>query len=210
MRIERRAMSAKQTRRLGEEIAEAAFAECIDGRVCGEICTIKCGRCGSISCQCMCAPDCPDAPKHLSSDPDKHLLERGIAPLVFEMKRLGMFRPCWSCEGHVNAEGSLWKLPRVWFYCDSVINVRLLAEVVCKLKTTERLSVPWQVVVNFFDPDNPNTVFSLEPVPLTGDKGTLSALQSDAVEIAKSLEPVISKHALRLQRECGAQLADTP
>jgi len=50
-------------------------------------------------------------------------IESGIAPLVFELKRLGVFEPCWSCEGHNDPGGNLWKIPRVWFYCDSVVQV---------------------------------------------------------------------------------------
>jgi len=204
VRIERRALPATQTQLSRAEIAEAAFAKCIEGRVCGESCAIKCEKCGSASCQCMCSPDCPEAPEHLSSDPNNYPIEGGIAPLVYEMTRLRMFRPCWSCEGHVRADGSLWKLPRVWFYCDSVVYVRLLADVVAKLQATAKLSASWQVVVNFSDPDNPDTIFSLEPVPLTGDKITLPMLQSDAGQIARSLKSLISEQARRVQRLCAA------
>lgn len=201
MRIQRRALLVQQAKRLVEETAKAAFAKCIDGRVCGQSCTIKCGDCGSTSCQCICSPCCPDAAKHLSSDPDKYPLERGITPLVFEMKRLGIFQPCWSCEGHVSADGALWKLPRVWFYCDSIVQVRLLADTLDKLAATAKLAVPWQVVINFSDPDNPETTFSLEPRPHVANTVTLAILRNDADQIARSLEFQIPERARLIQRQ---------
>ncbi len=201
MRIERRALSPKQSSRLREDLADAVVARCIEGRVCGQCCTLKCRQCGSTSCQCTCSPYCPDAATHLSSDPDNHPVERGIVPLVYELTRLGVFRPCWSCEGHIGPDGALWKLPRVWFYCDSLVHVRLLADVVGELKTLERLSAPWQVVVSFSNPHNPEATFSLEPVPLTGDAATLASLQADAVQISQSLKPLMSKHARLVQSQ---------
>ncbi len=49
----------------------------------------------------------------LSSDPESHPLESRIAPLVYELKRLEVFDPCWSCAGHNGTDGALWKIPRV-------------------------------------------------------------------------------------------------
>ncbi len=204
MRIQRRTLPVRQTRRLSRATAKAAFTKCVEGRVCGQSCTIICHQCGSTSCQCSCSPYCPDAPEQLSCDPHKHPIERGIVPLVFEMKRLGLFYPCWSCEGHISKDGSLWKLPRVWFYCDSIVFVRLLADLIDSLKANAKLSVPWQVVVNFSDPDNPDTTFSLEPVPQIGDRSKLTSLQRDGDQIAKSLRFQISQQARLIQRRCGA------
>ena len=208
MRIDRRRRSADQNRRLRTDIAQAAFAKGIDGRVCGEGCTIECPRCGSTGCQCTCGPHCPEARRQLSSDPENYPIEPAILPLVFEMKRLGMFRPCWSCEGHLDADGGPWKLPRVWFYCDSTAHIRLLADGIKELELAGKLSVPWKLVVTFSDPDNPDTTFSLEPVSRSADESTLWARRGDVIAIAKSLQTMISTQARQLQRQAGASLAD--
>ena len=55
----------------------------------------------------MCEATCPEAPKALTSDPVNYPIETGIVSLVFEMKRLGIFEPCWSCEGHLGPAGDL-------------------------------------------------------------------------------------------------------
>jgi hypothetical protein len=100
----------------------------------------------------------------LSSEGARYPIEPGVVGLVFEMKRLGVFTPCWSCEGHPQPDGTPHKLPQVWFYSDSLLHVRLLAAGVSKLKRDGRLSTPWQVAVTYSDPENPETTFALEPV----------------------------------------------
>ena len=105
-----------------------------------------------------CRRDCAKAPARLSSDPDRFPVEEKIAPLVFELKKLGVFFPCWSCEGHNDPSGKLWKLPRVWFYADSVVHLRLLSDAINdQLRTvlgpsgkrpayiTERVKKTWEL-----------------------------------------------------------------
>jgi hypothetical protein len=176
MRIDRRKQTASRARRLADEIAEAVESQGVDGRVCRETCTIVCPTCGSTACQCACSPHCPQAPQALSSDPEKHPVEPAIMPLVYEMVRLGTFRPCWSCEGHLGKDGALWKVPRVWFYCDSVALPRLLSDGLKDLRHAGSLSTSWQVVVTFSDRDNPDTTFSLEPVDPPDRLPSLAAL----------------------------------
>ena len=207
MRITRRNRSSERNRSLGRDIAEAASARSVEGRVCGEGCIMKCSSCGSTRCQCACSPHCPQAARALSVDPDDYPIESAILPLVFEMKRLSMFSPCWSCEGHARPDGSLWKLPKVWFYCDSTVAVRLLADGLGALKQAGKLRTPWQVVVTFSDPDNPDTTFSLEPVTSPGSAIALRSLQDDVAEIARSLKTMIGTEARSLQREARDALA---
>lgn len=200
MRIGRRDTSTERNRRFQSDLAEASSADGIDGRVCGESCSFVCPTCGSTACQCACSPDCEEAGRAMSVDP--HLpIEPAILPLVFEMKRLGLFVPCWSCEGHLDPAGALWKLPRVWFYCESVIYVRLLTDGLKDLEIEGALSARWQVVVTFSDVDNPETTFSLEPAPPSGSALELSALQRDAQVIARSLGSMMNGQAARLQQE---------
>lgn len=206
MRIDRRASSIDRTRQFQADLAEAVSADGIDGRVCGENCTIICPHCGSTACQCACSADCEEAHRALSVDPDLPI-EPAIVPLVFEMKRLGLFTPCWSCEGHLGTDGTLWKFPRVWFYSDSTTHVRLLADGLKDLEIDKKLSARWQIVVTFSDADNSATTYSLEPVVSTDESLQLSALQHDVEVIARSLEGLIVGQAAVLQKATGNDLA---
>ncbi len=96
-----------------------------------------------------------------------------------------MFHPCWSCAGHGDQTGKLRTVPRVWFYADSVVHIRSLAEAVNRLGHARRLSTPWRVVVTHSDPDNPDTTFSLEPEP--APDSSLAALQGDLRAMAEEL-----------------------
>lgn len=203
MRIERRDSPADRARKLASDIDAAASAQGMEGRVCGETCNVKCPQCGSTACQCECSPDCPAAPRMLSAEPDQYPIEPGITPLVYEMKRLGLFRPCWSCEGHLRPDRSLWKLPSVWFYCESTVHVRLLSQGLSNLKTARELSAPWHVAVTFSDADNPETTFALEPSRAGTDKLSLPALQKDAGVIARALNRMMNDEGRTLQREAG-------
>ena len=145
-----------------------------------------------------CSPNCPDVPRLLSSDPDKHPLEPLIAPLVYELQRLAVFQPCWSCEGHNDQAGTLWKLPRVWFYADSLVHVRALADAIKGLDIRGRLNTPWQVVLVSHDPDNPDCSFSLEPAP--SPDLTLAKLHADIGVLVAELNSVIGRTAMDLTR----------
>ncbi len=159
----------------------------------------------------VCAADCPDAqpgqcsrrcpkiPEVLSTDPDRHPIEPRIAPLTFELKRLGVFHPCWSCEGHNDPQGRLWKVPRVWFYCNSVVHVRVLSDAVRHLHTQRRLIAPWRVTLTHTTPDNPDTAFSLEPDIDNRDVG-LVALQKDVDTLAEQLQHTVHIEARSLSQ----------
>jgi len=146
----------------------------------------------------VCRPRCPDykpstgchrhcaaAPTRLSSEGERDPIEPLIAPLVFELRKLGVFYPCWSCEGHTNAAGELWRIPNVWFYSDSVVHVRALADVVSHLYAARQLSARWHVVLTYSDAANPDTTFSLQPDPAAGS--SLGALQRDLQVMAGEL-----------------------
>ena len=208
MRLGRSDRSSDRARQLSSEINEAALAKGVEGRVCSDDCTVKCPRCGSMACQCVCSVHCPEAPRALSVDPERYPIEPAILPLVFEMKRLGMFRPCWSCEGHPRPDGTLWKVPRVWFNCDSMVHIRLLADGLNQMTNAGRLVAPWQVVVTHSDSDNPETTFSIEPTLPPGAETSLSALQSDVATIARSLHALLNQGARKLQHKAAKTLAD--
>ncbi len=160
----------------------------------GPVCAPNCER---AKCQ-SCSRDCPYIPKILSSDPATHPLEPKIAPLAFEIKKLGVFWPCWSCEGHNDQNNNLVKTPAVWFYAISVIHLRVLGESIADMSYENRLSKPWQLRLCFSDTDNLSTTFSLEPV-LNGPPVTLCALQNDITRIAEELETRVMRKAQSLK-----------
>jgi hypothetical protein len=134
----------------------------------------------------------------LSTDPTSPI-ETRIVPLVFELKRAGVFHPCWSCEGHDDPAGRLQKIPRVWFYANSVVHLRALGKVVDRLVTEKSLSARWQIVLTYSDLANPDTTFSLEPANENGDLD-LGHLHNDIVVIAQSLKQNFRSACDRLWR----------
>ncbi len=206
MKIERRKDGRGRVAQIREELGEILHGG-MDGV---PVCAADCPNAGPARC----SRHCPDIPQMLSSDPENHPLESRIAPLVYEIKRLEVFDPCWSCEGHNRADGSLWKIPRVWFYCRSVVHLRVLANALKELHMDQRLSVPWRVVLTFSDGDNADTTFSLEPSPLaTGplapgpgaSRPPLADLQRDVDTIAGHLRDMVFDEARKLSRNAGSE-----
>jgi hypothetical protein len=149
----------------------------------GPVCTPHCERAKSQ----FCSRKCPYIPQTLTSDPVNHPLEPNIAALVFEIKKLGVFTPCWSCEGHNDGQNKLNKTPAVWFYASSVVHIRVLGDCIGDMCCEGRLSSPWQIRLCFSDPGVVFTTFSLEPA-LNGLEPTLPALHCDIARIAEELE----------------------
>lgn len=189
MRISRQKKSPLDWKRIRAELAELLHRDPMPPPVCSD-------RCTSYSEE-RCNRHCPDAPAMLSSDPD-YPLEEKIAPLVFELKRLGAFNPCWSCEGHNGHDGTLWKIPRVWFYAESVLHVRVLADAVAELYVNDKLNAMWQVTLTASDPTNPDTSFSLQPA--IGKEGVpLHLLHRDLETITEHLRGVVLAKARGLE-----------
>lgn len=141
-----------------------------------------------------CHRDCENAPDHLSSEAGEYPVEAQIAPLVFELKKLGVFHPCWSCEGHNNAQGELWKLPSVWFYSDSVVHVRALANTIDAIFNNGSLASRWRIVLTHSDVDNPDTTFSLEP--------QFDRVDTDLGELQADLKIISTQLASEFQIAC--------
>lgn len=194
MRIERREKSTQESAEIRAELSKVASPLAKTGRVCDPSCDAVCSTCGVTNCSCACFNGCPHICSVLSSDPN-FPIENKIAALAFELKRLEVFTPCWSCEGHNDRDGALWKIPRVWFYCDSVLHVRLLSDAIKELEIDELISGPWQVRLTFSDENNPDTTFSLEPIIERGASATLAALQQDVMVIVDKLNPMMVERA---------------
>lgn len=197
MRIHRRDLTSAQIKAV-----EAALAD-LDaerpGRICGAQCDMVCPTCGSVSCQCHCNAQCPDIPAQLSSDPEKYPVEDVVAPLVFELKRLGVVEPCWSCEGHNGLDGKLWKRPAVWFFCDSVTHLRLLADAVEGLYTSRQMNHQWRIRTTYSETDTPDSVFSLEPDKYDLGEAKLETLHADLEVLASNIFSLVHEHAARVK-----------
>jgi hypothetical protein len=128
------------------------------------------------------------APRQMSSDPDRFPIEAEIVPLVFAFHTLGVCRPCWSCEGHLDSTGGILRPPQVWFYSDTVFYPRLVEEHLAALRIKRRIENDWRVSVTVAEVDNPSTTFSLAPrAPETDTAEGLASLRRDAATIADGL-----------------------
>jgi len=200
MRVHQDQLDKDHVNQLVDQIG-AACEPGVNGRVCGPHCAISCDACGSAKCQCMCNHDCSNMQRMLSSSPDEFPIEQGIAPLVFELRRTGLYDPCWSCEGHIGQDGALWKKPQVWFYCKSGVHLRLLADLLKKMEFRKELSEPWAVVVTHSDADNPDTTYALRPLPEVTPEARCSSLErlrSDVLAIACAVDGQIATMAKEL------------
>ena len=206
MKIEQRKGDRRANAEVQADLVKASSSAITERRVCNPECDAVCPSCSSMSCACSCSSDCAYIPAQLTSDPN-FPIETMIAPLAFELKRLGVFEPCWSCEGHTDRNDRLWKIPRVWFYCDSVVYVRLLSDVLKELEIEELINGPWQVQLTFSDKDNPATTFSPEPEIGSGSgpgfQLSLKVLQEDVKVITKYLAPMFTRRAELLAASTG-------
>jgi hypothetical protein len=168
------------------------------GRVCGPSCQAICQSCGETECRCHCSANCEMAPCALSSAPGKHPIEPLIVPLVYALKQLEVFTPCWSCEGHNDNQGNLWKIPRVWFYSDSQVHVRLLAETVDHLYVKRLLNVRWHVGVSTAEPGSAHTMFHLEPVAGQTEETNLDSFRADVRLLADNIPEMVINAARNL------------
>lgn len=156
-----------------------------DLRVCPE-CTLTCPSCGSTACTCVCSMDCQHIPAQMTSD-SRFPIEPAIAPLVYALSSLRVCEPCWSCEGHADAQGKVIRIPRVWFYCRSLTYPRLMDRYFSHLKLKKRLNYPWHLCVTHSDADNADAAFSIEPDLTYVERPTLDLLQKDIRPIADGL-----------------------
>ena len=190
MRIERPQDGAATEQAIADSLEEMTRAVIRSGPVCAP----DCSRAGCSPC----ARNCPHIPQMLSSDPEVHPVEQAVAPLAFEIKKLGVFTPCWSCEGHNDANGVLRNAPAVWFYAHSVTHVRVLSEAISEMFYDKRLSSRWQVCLTFSDPDNAGTTFALEPA--SGVANALSPLRADLQALSEDIGWRMEKQQAALLR----------
>ena len=82
----------------------------------------------------------------------------------------------------------------------TTIYLRLLRDGLSQLKLAGRLTSPWEVVVTYSDPDNPDTTFSVQPSRGQDREIPLDSLRTDAGEVARSLDSIMREGALTMRR----------
>ncbi len=156
-----------------------------DLRPCPE-CDIPCPCRSSPTCTCGCSESCADAPRQMSSEPEAHPIEPGIASLVYSLYALRVCRPCWSCEGHYDTRGALGRLPSVWFRTSAAAYPALIAECLWQLQYTDKTASSWRVAAVALG--NPlDSTFSIEPDLRHEDAPELSLLHRDVAAISEAL-----------------------
>jgi len=158
-------------------------------------CQLPCESSLPSQCAISCDANCVNAPQALSSEPDKHPIEQHVVKIVFELSTLRLMQPCWSCEGHLNGQGELWKLPQVSFYSASALYPKLLAGYLTKLKNNKQLHYPWQVImVDYGQTWGPT--YQLEPgLNHVDEEIVLPLLQEDLHKISDGLAEQLKQEA---------------
>lgn len=135
-----------------------------------------------------CSSSCTDAPLALSIQPKEFPIEKNVVPLVFGLMSTRVTQTCWSCEGHMDANNELTKLPTVSFYTSSPVYPQLLHRHVINLKLDKKLNYPWHVVLMDYAQTWAQT-YSIMPNLNFVDKNIhLGALQNDLKVIAEDLQ----------------------
>lgn len=133
-----------------------------------------------------CSSACPSASRALSGDPENHPLESKVVPIAFEMATSRVFQTCWSCEGHVDQDGHLWKFPQVSFYVSAPVYAQLLLKYVNGLMNDGKLSYSWSVLVSDYGPLN-GVTYTLQPNLHLQVDVHLGKLQHDLLTVSQNL-----------------------
>lgn len=142
-----------------------------------------------------CSPKCESAAAMLSSDPEKFPIEEHVLALVFEFSKLKVIQPCWSCEGHLNMDGKLWRLPQAAFYSSSQIYPQLISYYLNDLLFTKKISYPWLLSITSYGGADEVTTYSLEPRISIDTEYRLDILQQDLLVIGDDFSDNIKKLA---------------
>ena len=149
-----------------------------------------------------CSSTCLEAPKALSVDPERHPIERNVVAFVYELTATRLLQTCWSCEGHMDANNELWKVPQVCFYAASPVYVKLLSQYLKELQHYENLTYHWHIVITDFAQSNGLT-YSVQPDLNKVKDPHLGLLQTDLKTIADGLHKKLKQHAQKIMEKTG-------
>jgi len=155
-----------------------------------------------------CSPACTGAPASLSTDPDRYPVEPHVVPMVYELNVTRLMQPCWSCEGHANAEGTLLKLPLVSFYAFSPVYPQLLMNYLHNLILAKKLAYPWQIVLTDYG-QTWGITYSIEPRLSYGVEPRHDLLMNDLKVISADLAEKIKHEASAMLDKVKDSLVDT-
>ncbi|MCJ8269281.1 MAG: hypothetical protein MJK04_07735 [Psychrosphaera sp.] len=158
-------------------------------------CRFAVGNNHSTTSTAHCSAKCPVVSQQMSSDPKRHPIEPGIVPLVYAFYTMRLMMPCWSCEGHIDHEGNIFKTPKLWFYATNEFYAKLVAQYVSTLRGELKIAHHWSVRLLPFSQSMFTTTYSLEPQDITPDNTDLSSLQNDIHVIAKDFHREMLKLA---------------
>ncbi|MDH5178369.1 MAG: hypothetical protein OEZ39_06890 [Gammaproteobacteria bacterium] len=153
-------------------------------------------NCGTVAANDPpCHAGCENAPQALSSEPELHPIEKDVVAIVFELTALRLIQPCWSCEGHLDGRGELWKLPQVSFYAASPLYPKLICNYLTRLRHQKQLHYVWQVnLVDYGQTWSP--AYQIEPCLNQISKPVeLTLLQEDLRSIGNNLAEQIKQEA---------------
>jgi len=158
-------------------------------------CRFAVGHEQSVTTSEHCSAECVYAGKQMSSDPEKYPIEHSIVPLVYAFYTLRLLMPCWSCEGHADAKGNIFKTPKLWFYTTNDFFAKLVAQYVSSLKGVGKLNEHCTVRILPFSQSMFTTTNSLEPQDVIPKQTNLQTLQQDIEVIASNLRQEMFKLA---------------
>ena len=142
-----------------------------------------------------CSASCRYTKYQLSSEPQKYPIEDAILPLVYAFYTLRLLTPCWSCEGHNDHRGDIFKIPKLWFYSSHDFYPKLIAQWVSTHKGEGKLNNHWGVRILPFSQTDFATTYSLEPLDVNIQQTQLSSLQQDVKTIAANIRQGLFKLA---------------
>lgn len=149
-----------------------------------------------------CSGSCSRAAEALSIEPERYPIESKVVPLVFEITSTRLLQTCWSCEGHMDHENKLWKVPQVSFYSDSPIFPKLVLIHLTRLYQSKTLGYRWHVVLSDFT-QSLGLTYSIQPDLNQEDAPRLGLLQQDMQTIADGMHTKLKSIASELiQTHC--------
>ncbi len=183
-------------------------------------CTRPCPCSGSTDCDCECSYSCTQAASQLSSEKERYPIEQKVLPLVFTLRAMNVCEPCWSCQGHLDKNQQIEKIPQVWFYTGSLSLIRLLDESLGIFKAKKLLKYTWQVTASYTSRDCVINAFSLKPdlnsekLKINKEKADkqdlirLQWLQQDLKTLAEHIESDLYKRSISYQSYLRGMKAD--
>lgn len=155
-----------------------------------------------------CSQSCVNAPHALSEDPELYPIEKNVVPLVFELTTMRLVHTCWSCEGHLDIDGEIWKLPQVSFYSDKPIYAQLLSNYLANIHWKKKIYYPWEIgLTNYgrlFD-----ITYTLRCDLSNVRRPDIHVMQKDLQDMAVNLSENIKLDAIKLIEQLKNESAES-